>query len=936
MAKLTQYDRRFRMALALVCLLALASPVSSQRKPAATTGDVSGLQRQFQNPPDDSRIMMRWWWFGPAVTHDELERELRTMKQGGIGGVEVQPVYPLAMDDPSTGTQNLPYLSDGFIDALRFASHTAHELGLRMDLTLGSGWPYGGPAVPISEAAGRLRVQRVRVNSGSERVPLPSLSQGERLIAIFLASSQAPRQALGGFQELGAAPDGTVTLPEGLSGSHEVIFFISSRTGQQVKRAAVGAEGFVVDHYDAAAVDHYLHNVGDRLMQGFDQQPPYAVFCDSLEVYSSDWTADFLQEFQKRRGYDLRPYLPALIADVGPKTGDIRYDWARTLTELFNERFATRLHAWAKQNRTRLRMQAYGIPPANLSSSSLADLPEGEGAQWKMLASTRWASSASHIYGVPVTSSETWTWLHSPVFRASPLDMKAEADRHFLQGINQLIGHGWPYTPPGVAYPGWRFYAAAVFDEKNPWWIVMPDITRYLQRVSFLMRQGSPANDVAVYLPTSDALAHLRPGNVDLFQTLQREIGENLVARIVESGFDLDFFDDEALRNAGRIDGHSLALGPNRYRVVILPGVERIPVESYRKLQEFVRAGGILIATRRLPELAPGLRASEAESAEVRRMSQQLFEAAQPPAHFVKDEARELGPELSSLATPDMSLTPAAADVGFVHRHADNAEIYFIANTGNQGQATTAKFRVAGMRPEWWNPMTGETSVAEVQAVDAGSVSVALDLAPYESRVLVFSRGSATPARRHEAPSASATLDLSGGWRVTFASTGLIEDMAQLRSWTDDERTRYFSGTATYEKTLSLSPAMLRAGDSAILDLGPGKPLDPAPLKAGMQAWLDPAVHEAAVVYVNEQRAGSVWCAPYEIDVTKFLRKRENRIRIEVANLALNAMAGHSLPDYRLLNLRYGVRFEAQDMDKVQPVASGLLGPVRLLVTRRP
>src|SRR5437879_10740591 len=128
--------------------------------------------------------------------------------------------------------------------------------------------------------------------------------------------------------------------------------------------------------------------------------------------------------------------------------------------------------------------------------------------------------------------------------------MKAEADRHFLEGINQLIGHGWPYTPPGVSYPGWRFYAAAVFDEKNPWWIVMPDITRYLQRVSFVLRQGSPANDVALYLPSAHALSRMRPGHVDLFEGLRDDGGSEGVARILESGFDFDCFDDDALRNA--------------------------------------------------------------------------------------------------------------------------------------------------------------------------------------------------------------------------------------------------------------------------------------------------------------------------------------------------------------------------------------------------
>ncbi len=188
--------------------------------------------------------------------------------------------------------------------------------------------------------------------------------------------------------------------------------------------------------------------------------------------------------------------------DIGEKTADIRYDWGRTLTELFNENFAKTATAWAHKNGTLFRSQNYGIPPAAISSSAYTDISDGEGAQWHVVRAARWASSANHIYGKTITSSETWTWLHSPVFRATPLDMKAEADIHFLQGINQLIGHGWAYTPPSVEYPGWRFYAAGIYDEKNPWWIVMPDLAKYLQRMSWLMRQGEQKNDVALYFRT--------------------------------------------------------------------------------------------------------------------------------------------------------------------------------------------------------------------------------------------------------------------------------------------------------------------------------------------------------------------------------------------------------------------------------------------------
>ncbi|HWC17588.1 MAG TPA: glycosyl hydrolase, partial [Terriglobales bacterium] len=471
--------RSFSIIAGVLALLATSTKLCAQA--AQTDASLSELRRLFRNPPDNSRIMMRWWWFGPAVEKAELEREMRVMKQGGIGGFEVQPVYPLALDDAQHGFQNLPYLSDEFLDRLRFVGDKAQELGMRIDLTLGSGWPYGGPQVPITEAAGSLRIVKSKASAGSRSLPLPSVASGEELLAAFVGpieSSSSHRQ----FNQLTDIHDGRAFLPSATAESAEVRFFISSRTGMQVKRAAVGAEGFVVDHYDKGAVEHYLQKVGDRLMQAFTAKPPYAVFCDSLEVYNSDWAGDLLQEFQKRRGYDLRPYLPALEDDGAANSESIRHDWGQTLTELFNERFSSPLHDWAKRNHTRLRMQAYGIPPAELSSNAQVDLPEGEGAEWKSLSATRWSSSASHLYGVPVTSSETWTWLHSPVFRATPLDMKAEADRHFLEGINQLIGHGWPYTPGNVDYPGWRFYAAAVFDEKNPWWIVMPEITAYLQR----------------------------------------------------------------------------------------------------------------------------------------------------------------------------------------------------------------------------------------------------------------------------------------------------------------------------------------------------------------------------------------------------------------------------------------------------------------------
>ncbi len=913
--------------LSILALCGIAAP-APQGPPA---GDLDQLKRSFSQPPADSRIMMRWWWFGPAVTKAELERELRLMREGGIGGVEIQPVYPLTPDDMSAGIRNLPFLSDEFNEALRFASGKARELGLRADLTIGSGWPYGGPQVAIDQAAAKLRVERVAVPAGSSTARVPALSTGERLIAAFLSAGQNAER----WPELAGVHEGLLDVPGDAAAPREVAFFIEGRTGQMVKRAAVGAEGYVLDHFSAPSLSAYLKNVGDRLLQAFGPAAPYAVFCDSLEVYDSDWTPDLLEQFRRRRGYDLKPLLPVLVASPpAPATPALRDDWGRTLTELLDERFLAPMQQWAHQHGTRFRVQGYGTPPATLSSNAFADLPEGEGAQWKSLSSTRWATSASHIYGVPVTSSETWTWLHSPVFRATPLDMKAEADLHFLQGINQLIGHGWPYTAEHVGYPGWRFYAAAVFDEKNPWWIVMPDITQYLQRVSSLLRQGSPANDIAIYLPDDDAWAHMQPGRVNLIETLRARLGPDLVARIVEAGFGLDFFDDEALRTKGKVGAKGrLQLGSHEYRVVILPGVERMPLTTYRTLQEFAQNGGVVIATRRLPDLAPGFAATSAQHGQVRAISQQLFGGGAGTARLVEDEASQLGTVLTGLVTPDLALSPVSPSIGFIHRRAGDAEVYFVANTSNARYTGKATFRVAGMQTEWWDPMSGVATPADVRPSPVGS-AVDLDLQPYASTVLVFSKGArrSRPAapRRPQVPLTS--IDISAGWSVTFEPGGAKVRMEQLRSWTDDPSTRYFSGVGTYEKDVDV-PAQ-PAGTRVRIDFGDGHALPPQQLRSGMQAWLEGPVREAAVVYVNDQRAGSIWSPPYSLDVTTLLRKGTNRIRIGVANLAVNYMAGRALPDYRLLNLRYGTRFDAQDMDKIQPVPAGLLGPIRVIATR--
>jgi hypothetical protein len=925
-----------RLFVGLVPVALVAGGLSASPQNQDQPGSLVSLQQAFERPPEDSKIMMRWWWFGPSATTTEIERELALMKRAGIGGFEVQPVYPLALDNPNRGFHNYSFLSDPFIEALHFTSVKAQELGLRMDLTLGSGWPYGGPTVPIAQAAGKLRIERVPVMPGTVRVPLPYITTREKFLAVFVAKGGDVKNfEAEEAQEISDIRDGTIGLPPNLEGPHVVLVFIASHTGQTVKRAAVGAEGFVLDHYDRTAVQAYLASVGDPLMQAFGSKPPRAIFCDSLEVYDSDWTGDLLEEFRRRRGYDLRPDLPALADRGSGKSAAVRHDWGETLTELFDERFVTPVQEWARQHGTLFRAQLYGIPPAVLSSYGAIDLPEGEGAQWNGFAPTRWASSASHLYGRPVTSSETWTWLDSPAFRASPLDLKAEADIHFLEGINQLVGHGWPYSPPMAGEPGWRFYAAAALNQHNPWWLVMPDIALYLQRVSFMLRQGDPVNDVAIYLPRDDAWAHFSPGKVSASEEMGELLGPDLIARVLEAGYGFDFIDDTVIDQLARIDSGTLTVGSNHYRVVILPGVLSMPVATLKKLAEFARQGGFLVATRRRPARSPGWLDQDARSLELRELSRKLFEGATPSAHFVRDENRELGKTLHGSCPPDVSLRPPAPDIGFVHRSTGWGEIYFLANTSNRARSTQASFRVAGMQPEWWDAFSGKVRRAEVLQRSPLTTTVSVSLEPYDSQILVFSHSTISKPATASAVDAPPPVDISAGWKVSFGKTGRSVFMEHLRSWTEDEATRFYSGQATYEKTLSVPGILTQPGLRVWLDFGDGIPVPPRQgLRPGMRAWLAAPVREAAVVEVNGGPVGSVWHPPYCVELTGRLHPGQNTLRIVVGNAAINAIAGEALPDYRLLESRYGQRFTPQDMQNLQPLPSGIVGTVRLVAHR--
>jgi hypothetical protein len=579
---------------------------------------VDDVRRQFRNPPPEGRPMMRWWWFGPSVTRDEIDRELNAMAAAGLGGAEVAFVYPM-------GPVTAPFGSPELLELVGHAARTAHSLGLRFDVTLGSGWSYGGPHVGSEHAARQLHWDRREIGAAAYNVPLVAAWPGDEFVAAFVGDG-----SLGTPSSYVEVPvrDGVIEVPAG-GQPREVLIATSRVTGQNVKRAASGAEGHTLDHYSAAAASEHIRRVAEPLLKAATPELLGSVFCDSLEVYKGDWTPAIFDEFAKRRGYDLRPRLYELLVDRG-EWRQLRIDFGRTLSELYEDNFLKVFQQWAAGYGVPFRIQSYGEPPATMSSYRFADIFEGEGWGWTRIPETRWASSAASIYGRSVVSAEVWTWVHSPSFRATPLDLQGEAHEHFLSGVNQLIGHGWPYSPTNGPGLGWIFYAAGALDDRNPWWPVATDLFAALHRLSWLLQQGTPVRPVKLYIPASDAYADTgtdEPNN--LYRVVRRLIPESIPRTIREAGLDYDLIDDDAIT----------VVDPADVPLIVVPEGTTTPPETRRWLDAVIASGGQVVTD--------------------------------PAGHL-----------------PAAPIAPPPG-VGVVHRRLDDGDFYFVANTSPEPRTLT-------------------------------------------------------------------------------------------------------------------------------------------------------------------------------------------------------------------------------------------------------
>ena len=771
----------------------------------------------------EARPGTRWWWLGSAVDERNLRRSLEEYARAGIGTVEITPLYGV-MDNER---REIPFLSPQWMEMLRTVETIAAENDIQVDMNCGTGWPFGGPEVSPDEAACK---------------------------AVFTDSG-----------------------------------VVIGRTNQTVKRAAPGGEGLVIDHFDRQAVRRYLDKF-DRAFKESGTPFPATVFNDSYEVYGANWTPTLLEEFARRRGYRLEDHLPELLGEKDDGNETLA-DYRETLSDLLYENFTLQWVEWAHSHGMKTRNQAHGSPANLLDLYAAVDIPEIEGfglsdfgicglrtdpgmtrKNYSDVSMLKYASSAAHVTGKPLTSSETLTWL-TEHFRTSLSQMKPDIDLMFTCGINRIFFHGTCYSPADAPWPGWKFYATVDMSPTNSIWRDAPFMMRYIERCQSILQRGDPDNDFLVYLPIRDMWhKRLKEGEKGLLMQFDiHKMGEiapefiHSILTIDSLGYDCDYISDRQLRNV-RIDSSTGTLvteGGTHYKALIIP----TGTTMTDALQSLIAPlSGYVIMGEDETAMSRYARAEEIRRDGLRAIRRRDGGSCY---YFISN------------------LTP------------DDVDKYYELTgiiTGTGKEFTNAMMI---------DPMTGDTC-----SVDMRDGKVRLCLRSGESCFLMDGR-----SRYPNKPTIDKrTIDLTHNkWTLHF-----VEEIPQvkktftldsLQTWErlDDDSVRVTMGTGVYTTTVRLNTE--EAAHRWCIDLGD--------------------VRESARVYINDRFIGCAWAVPFVLDCHDAIHKGLNTIRIEVTNLPANRIADmdrrgvvwRRMKDINIVDINY----KKSDYSSWLPMPSGLI-----------
>lgn len=852
----------------------------------------------------------RWWWHGNAVTKSGIRSHLEEFKKAGIGGVEITSIYGVEGQEQ----YEIPYLSSDYLEIIRTTALMAKSLGLGVDLPTGSGWRCGGPQTTLPNADTRFYIKKINVPPGRT----------------FRESFNDRPQVLIAISEYGDKIDLLDRLdwlgklewfpPAG----NWAIYSVSQRwSGARVKRASVGGEGYSFNPFSRTSFEEMI-NPFTRAFGSFPRGLVRSQFHDSFE-YSGNWTSDFFQEFQKRRGYDLTDHLPELNGEGNwLQVSRIKCDYRQTLAELLLENFILPWVEWSHDHGMLARNQAHGSPGNLLDLYGAVDIPETEIFRFdNYIDVLKFASSAANVMGRPLVSSETFTW-QDEHFHVTLDTMKRSADLLFAAGINHIFFHGTTYSPPEAEWPGWLFYASTQVNPRNTIWHDLPAFNDYITRCQSLLQTSRPDNDVLVYWPVYDIWSH--PEGLEQKLTVHHNqwIKENPAGKVAsvlrENGYFYDFISDFQLKGTRVKDG-KIATPGGLYQCVIVPDCQYMPVETLKSLIKLAENGATVLFTAPPKMTVPGFFQYEIRRLELKSLlgrygltgGSSRIKAGKGQFIVAEDPADAL----ASLGIPAEPLGTVPG-VLLNRRKMDDGHLYFIANHSSKKIDRFVDFSCVGTSAILMDPATGQYGVASSKPLAHGS-KVKLQLLPGQSLFVKILDGAAADMRWAYYAETDKLIPLEAEWKIEFVSGGpvlpagrTLDKLSSWTSWGDAEANR-FAGTARYTCRFNApaGPGTYR------LDLG--------------------RVAESAVVFLNGKKIGTLFSRPFNIMLNN-VSFANNELEILVTNLAANRIRDLDIrsvrwrifDDINFVNIEYG-DFDASGWPLAE---SGLIGPVTLTPVR--
>ncbi len=751
------------------------------------------------------------------------------------------------------------------------------------------------------------------------------------------------------------------------AGNWTVVRLGHTSTGITNHPASPATVGLEADKLSRAAVSAHLQggSMGAVIADSgplVGQSLQY-ILCDSWEAGCENWTPLIREDFRRRRGYELQPWLLALTGRIigsTEKTERFLWDFRRTLADLVAENHYGTMQAFAHQNHLGLYAEAVGInlPTVadQLQCKGRTDIPMGEfwvGQYWAgqtPIDDSKEAASAAHIYGQNLAAAEAFTArAEFGGWAQDPYSLKALGDLEFCLGINRFVFHRYAHQPwldrkPGMSMGPW----GTNFERTNTWWEPAAAWMSYLSRCQFLLQQGRFVADVCYYYGEG--------APVDLKV-------DGLTPKL-PAGFDYDACDTELLLQLRVQDGRVVLPSGMSYRVLVLPDIDRMTGAVAQKVRDLVQAGATVVGPK--PSRSPSLTGYPAADADVQSSAGLVWgdcDGASVTEHRYGSGRVVWGQPLERALGVAPDFSSAGRELRYIHRRAGDAEIYFVSNQEQKDLTVSCTFRVEGKIPELWHPDTGRLETLAVFAAKDGRTTLPLHLDPVGSVFVIFRQpvaasdpvvavqaaeslyGGSEPSgaspvadppvvrrdhvvltewrpvgyalttasgRKLAIPAAAipAPVPLDGAWKVSFPpglGAPAQATVDHLVSWTDsnDDGVKFFSGTATYAKTFDLPRAFFGAGRRQFLDLG--------------------AVKNLARVRLNGVDLGVLWKEPFRIELTGTAEPGKNVLEIQVTNLWPNRMIGDAyLPPAQRITWA-----SVAPYGKGSPLLpSGLLGPV--------